>query len=282
MEIFYLLVVIVATSYQSVAKKFYSQKKSGKGVYLFSMFSSVAAMLFFMATSCGVQLNVNVLPYALCFGIAYGTAVVCSVLAVANGSLSISSLIISYSLMIPMFYGLIFLNDPISTALIIGIVLLVISLFLINKKGEGSKVTTKWIVSLVLGFVGNGMCSVIQKIQQDAFDGAYKNEFMIMALAVVAVILGVCVLFKEKGEVKTVPVSGWVAMLSCGVMNGIVNLLIMVLYETMPVSVVMPLISAGGIIITYIISKFVYKEELTRAQFAGFVIGVASIVFLNM
>ena len=65
-------------------------------------------------------------------------------------------------------------------------------------------------------------------------------------------------------------------------MNGTVNMLVMVLSGMIAVSIMFPMISAGGIIITYIVSKVFYKEKLTKTQFAGFLAGVASIVFLNI
>ena len=40
----------------------------------------------------------------------------------------------------------------------------------------------KWIIYSLLAFLGNGFCSVIQKIQQMNFDGLYKSEFMIVTL----------------------------------------------------------------------------------------------------
>jgi multidrug transporter EmrE-like cation transporter len=36
------------------------------------------------------------------------------------------------------------------------------------------------------------------------------------------------------------------------------------------------------IVVTYVVSKVFYKEELTKTQFAGFLTGLASIVFLNI
>ena len=49
----------------------------------------------------------------------------------------------------------------------------------------------------------------------------------------------------------------------------------------MPVSLMFPLVSAGGLIITYAVSKFLYKETLSKTQFIGFVFGLAAVIFLN-
>jgi multidrug transporter EmrE-like cation transporter len=43
-----------------------------------------------------------------------------------------------------------------------------------------------------------------------------------------------------------------------------------------------PLISAGGLIVTFIVSRFFYKEKLTRTQLVGFLLGLFAVIFLNI
>lgn len=239
-------------------------------------------MLFFIITSGSFEWNTGLILYAVLFALSYATATVSSVAAVAYGSLSLTALIISYSLMLPTVYGLIFLKDPIGFGLIPGLVFLIISLFLTNQKSSDSSLRFQWIICVILAFIGNGMCSVIQKMQQIAFDGAYKSEFMVLSLAIVAGFLSILVLIKERKDIKMLAKSGWHLALVCGVLNGIVNLFVMILSNRMPLSLMFPMISAGGIIITYIVSKFVYKEKLAKTQFIGFILGLVAVVFLNI
>lgn len=282
LNIVYLSSIILGISAQNIFKRQYTDKTNGKGAYLFSALISLFAMLFFVVTSKGFQFEINVLPYALAFGFAYAIGTLFATLSVSCGSLSLTSLFISYSLLLPTFYGLIFLKDPVSIGLIPGIILLVISLILTNKPDKKSKISFKWIIFVALAFIGNGMCSTVQKIQQVKFDGAYKNEFMIVAIAFVAISLFIFAIFKEKGEIKIYAKSGWFLALLSGLINGMVNLFVMILSGRIPVSLMFPLISAGGIIITYFVSKFYYKEKLSKMQFIGFLIGIASVVFLNI
>jgi len=71
-------------------------------------------------------------------------------------------------------------------------------------------------------------------------------------------------------------------MALCGLANGIVNLFTMILSNTMPASVMFPLISGGGIILSTIVSIVLYKEKLNTYQFIGLLMGIASVVFLNL
>lgn len=281
MNYFYLISIILAFSMQDVMKKAYTKKNSG-GVFFFSVLTSLSAALFFVITSGGLEWNYKVMPYALAFAAGYSIVIVFGVLALRYGSLSLTSLMISYSLMIPALYGLIFLNEPTSFGFWPGVMLLVISLILINKRDERAPISWRWLICALLAFLGNGFCTVFQKMQQMAFNGAYKNEFMIMALFVVAVILGIFSFNREKEHISKYAKNGWYFGVLSGIFNGITNLFVMILSGRMSASLMFPLISAGGIIITYIISKTVYKEELTRRQFAGFILGVASVIFLNL
>ena len=79
------------------------------------------------------------------------------------------------------------------------------------------------IICVAASFVGNGMCTVVQKMQ-----------------------------------------------------------FVMIRSGRLAVSLMFLLISAGGLVITYLVSRFIYKEKLTKIQFIGFVLGLSAVVFLNI
>ncbi|MBQ9920568.1 MAG: hypothetical protein IJO52_00135 [Clostridia bacterium] len=282
MNVLYLILIILGIAGQGIVKKPYTEKTGESGAYLFSALTSLVAMLFFVVCGKDLQWDMGIIPYSLAFAVSYAACAFFGVLAVANGSLSLTSLMTSYSLMIPTFYGLFFLNDPVSIYLPIGIALLAISIFLINKKNDKCRITFKWLIYVLISSVGNGLCSTFQKMQQVAFDGAYKNEFMVLSLAIVTVVLGVAAIFTSKGKFKTHLYHARFTAVGCGAMNGAVNMLVMVLSGMMAASVMFPLISAGGIIVTYAVSKLLYKETLSKMQFWGLVTGTLSIVFLSI
>ena len=284
LNVFYLTAIIIGISGQNVAQKPYTQKTGGRGAYFFSALVSFSALLFFVFTTSKLDFALSFLPYAVGFAVSYALAMVCLVLSVAYGSLSLTSLFVSYSLMIPTLYGLLS-GESISIGFIPGILLLLVSLFLTNKtdkQDKKAKISFKWIVCVTLTFIGNGTCTVIQKMQQVASNGGYKNEFMIVSLAMVTAVLLVMSLVKERGEMAYFAKSGWLLAIICGGLNGMVNLFVMVLSARMSVSVMFPLISAGGLVVTYLISRFVYKEILTKSQLVGFVCGLAAVVLLNI
>ena len=285
MEINWILltVAVFGLIVQLIAQKTYNLKIGG-GAFVFSASSALFAALFFVISSGGrLSFNPWVLLYSLFFAIAYSVSIVGLFLAIKTGPLSLTALITSYSLLIPTFYGLIALKEPIKWTLTVGLILLFASLTLINLKkgGKEKKINGKWIIFILLAFLGNGACSVIQKMQQASFAGEYKSEFMIFALITVFTSLAAVALFAERSKIKK-SLSGWIWFIIWGFANGTVNLIVMILTGRMNVSVMFPVISGGEVVLTFIISRFFYKEKLTRIQDAGFVLGVLAVIMLNI
>ena len=74
----------------------------------------------------------------------------------------------------------------------------------------------------------------------------------------------------------------WPYALAAGVLNGSVNLLIMVLNGKMPASLMFPLIAEGSLIILFAVSVFRYKEVVTTKQKLGFCAGLIAVALLNI
>ena len=278
-----LCAVAIGISSQNVIKKFYSRTLDGRGAFVFSSVAVIAACLFFLFLSgFKLQFDKAIIPYVAAFASTYGLAAIASLFAMCKGALSLTALINSYSLIIPTLWGLIFLDEKVTVIFWCGIVLLMISLFLMNSKRDNVKISISWIVFVTLSFLGNGFCSVAQIEQQKAFNGAYKNEFMIFSLVLAAVILLSVAFFRERGALVPCIKRGGHLMLLCGVANGLVNLLVMLLVAKMNTAVMYPIISSGGIILSWTVSKFVYKENLTKKQNSAMVLGILSVVLMNL
>lgn len=287
MQVLYLVLIVVGIILQNVAKKAYALKAGGGGAFTFSLVSVLCALLFFVFSGgFNYDFRPEVLPYSVGFAVSYGAAVVGALYAIKFGSLSLSSLISNYSLLLPTLFGILFLNEQISITLCIGIAVLMVSLFLVNYKPSGAekrdRVDPRWFVCIAISFLGNGACSTVQVLQQKNFNGNMKSEFMIMALAIVAAILAFAVLVLERRDFVSSIKRGGLYMLVNGGFNGATNLFVMLSVALLPASVMYPIISAGGIIGTATVSVLFYRERLTAMQYVGFVLGIGAIVLLNL
>ena len=299
MAYFLMIVCVVTCTIQSPFKKLY-QKKSNKGTFLFVSMITLAAACFF-AGACviqGFRFEWAALPYSLLFAFALAVCNVTSVLALRYGSLALTSLISSYSLMVPTLYGFVRFNDPVYASQLIGIALLIVSLYLTNmakkqpapaagesatqEKKEKKNTFVLWLIMAVAMALSNAMCTIVQKEEQVRFEGAYKNEFMLIALLVSFVAMLAIGLVRERRDLKTVVKLGAVPAVLTGAANGATNLLVMVATATIATSIFFPVISGGGMVLAYIISVTFFKEKFTTMQKIGILLGVASLLFLNI
>ena len=282
MQVLLLAAVIILCAAQNVLAKQYDRLASDKNVFFFSGITSLAALLFF-AVSAGFRLtfSTDYLPYAIAFGVSYAVGGITIFYALAWGSMSITGLVTSYSLIIPTFYGLIALGERLSSAGVIGVICLMVSLFLINDSSEQTRFSLKWVACLVLAFVANGMCSTVQKMQQLACSGGYKHDFMIVALIIVTAASFLMAALRREKIASSLGLSLTLGALK-GVANGIVNLLVMLLTGVIANAILFPSISAGGIVLGFLIAVAVYKERLSRCQLIGYAIGTPSVVLLNL
>lgn len=285
MLILLIFLCTVTLTVQNVFRKQFSLRCQG-GDCFFNTTVSFFALLFFLLTADRISFSTEILPYSVGFAAVFALATVCLGLAIKTGSLAITSLIISYSLIIPTLYGFVFLNEKITALKCGGILLLLISLFLVRsetkEEEKSGKPNLKWIIYLVLAFIANGMCSVIQNAQQRKFDGAQNSNFMILALVISTVILLVVSLVLERNTLHNTLKKGIVLSAACGICNGATNYLVMTIIAVVASSVFFPVLSAGGLVLTFVISLVFYREKFIPRQIVGLACGLASLVLLNI
>lgn len=284
MQYLVLVFLIFTMTLASVFRQRYTDRCKG-GTFFFNCIVALLAMLVFLAVNRDWNYSIKLLPYSAGFAAAYVSASIFMLLAIRYGSFGKTSLIISFSLLIPTLYGLLFLDEALNATKIVGLVLLVISLILTNYEKDSSRVTVRWVVFVILAFVGNGMCSTVQKMEQVAFsDGVGKDLFMIVAFAISAVAMLVCSLTvpSERAGISQSVKKGWLPAILCGIATGLTNYLATWLNPRIPASILFPVLSAGGIVLGFLYSTLLLKEKFGRRQTVGFAVGTVSIVLLNL
>ena len=287
MNYFLLFLTALFIVFQKVIQDRYNAK-CRSGVFLFSGMISFFAMCFFMAVNRDWTWSSELMIPAVSFGLSYAAATVFVVLAIKCGSLAKTTLITSYSLLVPAIAGLIILREPLGLPMIAGMILLVLSLWLTNHRKKTAdtpkeRISLKWLVFVLLGFVGNGMCSTVQKLAPH-YLGADVNLTLstIAALGLSTVVLIAASFLTKETDLKSTLRVGGPLSLFCGLFNGAVNYLAIYLNQFIPASVMFPLLSAGEIILIVPYSLLVRREKFTAAQWIGFGVGVVSVVLLNL
>ena len=279
-----LILIILGVCLQSVAQKMYDRRVGG-GVYSFTAATALLAGIVHLVASGGeLHFSTEFLGYSVVSATTYCLALIFMLRAISTGSLALTSLILQYSLLIPTVYGLIALGEPIKLWLFVGIAMLMVSLVLINQEGkvEKKQITLKWGIYVLITFLCNGIGSTVQKIQQIECNGQYKSEYMVVAMALATIALFILAVTNEKKSMVPNLKKGLPMYTLCGLANGAVNFMVLVLALRMPASVMFPVVAAGGVVTTSLVSRFVYKEMMSTQQKIGLVLGVLAIIALNL
>ena len=273
----YALRIICAAGQSAVGKQY---ARLGGDSLSFNLNKALTGMVMFLLYGCITGFSLH-LPTVL-LGLGYGLAFCCSMHtgfnALSIGPMALTSIIASFSLIIPFFFGVFLWNEELTVFKAVGIVLLLASILLINAKKELG-FSFLWLLYALLTLVANGVCSVVQKLHQLRFPGLYRTEFMFWALLCAFIILSLtAVQTKEKKTRVKFSLLG----LTAGAMNCSANYIVLYLSATESASVLFPIVSVANIIAVWLIGVVVFKERLRRTQVLGLIAGVASVVLLKL
>lgn len=107
--------------------------------------------------------------YAIFLGFLF--VIVFNVFAISTkiAGMAISAVASKMSVVIPVVAGIFLYNEVLNIFAIIGIILSLISFYLILKKKEKSKLDKKYFIFPILLFIGNGLNDTLQKFTENSF-----------------------------------------------------------------------------------------------------------------
>ena len=277
---------VLVLGVQSIFRKQFNNKTDGtpSAPYVFNFTAALAALVFLlcMGLKDGLSFHLPTIWYAVSFGLLSEVAMVTILYAFMYGSLSLTSLLLSYSIIMPALYGIIVLHEPFRITTGIGLVLLVVSLYLFNMKKENCKITKKWLIFMGLLFLSNGTCAILMKVHQYHYPEQYQTEFQGISFLIVAALNAIIILFLNRKGMKNAFVKSTYLAAPFGLCSVGANLLTMMLAVSIPAAVLFPVVSGGGIVSAYVIGRFIYKEKMSAVQNIAFLISLVSIVVLNL
>lgn len=252
--------------------------------FFHNFFMSLTAFLCFLVIFLTApEINMPSLPYSVFFAGTVCTALTFELLAIRTGPLALTALVMSFSLLIPSLYGVLFLDESLSAFGIAGLVLFVVSLLLVAEYGKSErKITKKYLAFLALAFLGNGLCSTVQKVHQIDFDGKYGPFFMAWAMATVTLFNLIFFLSKPPKKKSGIYKKGTFYACLTGFFNGLVNYMMVLLATLLPAVIVFPTVGAGGTLTVFIVAVTVFKERFLPRQYIGYACGIAAIVLMNI
>ena len=274
----YFLNVACATGRSALEKQ---SAKTNTGATVFNLNKTLSGLAVFLVWGLvqGFSLHGPTLALGLCYGVFLCISMHTGFRALALGPMALTSIIASFSLLVPFFFGIFFWKEPLTLFGGCGILLLLLSIVLINgKKTKGFSL--RWFLYALATLLTNGACSVIQKYHQMQFPTLYRNEFMVAALLTVSLLLFATQLVKPSQQPQFFSLCG-LGLLS-GILNGAANYIVLYLSATENASVLFPIVSVANIVAVWLVGLLFFKEKLTLLQSIGLILGIFSVFLLKM
>ena len=189
------------------------------------------------------------------------------------------------SLIVAAVWGILFWGESLTWLVAAGLMFAVAALVLTIYSGrrESRKVSFKWVLFVLLAFVGNASCTITQRTEQMMFHGQYGNMLMAFAMIPAAIIGVVSFLKSDRRDMKIILKKTWFVPVIVGVTNLLVNLVVMMLVQTdLTASLIYPVIGVGGLSVVLIVSLAAFREKLRWWQWIGIAFGAAATVLLSI
>ena len=200
-------------------------------------------------------------------------------------------------LFIPCITGIFLFNEPMSTWDWIGLAAFIVSVYFLSAKpkqaGESQKLPAKTWGLLFLNFLANGLIMVTQKYFGVLVPDGNAAMYSFLTFFLNAIILGASLLFlivfskkDDNGkrlasfEKLSTPLLGYGTGLAFALVT--INLLVVTMSKTVPSVVLFPVSSCITIVITSIVGFLFFKEKLSLKNLFGVVLGILSIVIVNI
>jgi len=232
-------------------------------------------------------------PQGLLLTVAFAACLAVSTIGTATsylcGPMSLASVINSCSVVLPILFGCLVYGEKLTAMHLIGMAFLLATFILTGTgSGEGKKeITLKWALMVMLAFLGNGFGAVILAVYAKLPETGSDNGFMAISFFISAVLLFAyfCVTGRGEGRTKepvhlTLPFLETAGLSALGCFG--TNVLIIYLSGVMPASLLHPIYNGSGAILVTLVSCLFFRERMDRKKALILLLGVCSVVFLNL
>lgn len=276
MDYLFLLLAVICFAAQFAFTKRY-EEAAGQGtsatMVMLTVTSAIGFGLFFAVGGFRLEFTPVATVLALVMGIIMIPYYMLGIKVLSLGSLAVYSMFMMLGgMLVPFFYGLLFLEEPLTWGKTLGTVLLTVCIILqaLEPKKSGSKGKQGLFFTLcILIFFINGFTGVIAKAHEVSREPVPEASFTALSCGITALLsLGMlCAGGKNRGSVKAVFTPkrlGIMAALGVAAYTG--NFLHLMAAETVPASIQFPLVSGGVIVLSALVSAVCFKEKLPRRE----------------
>ena len=230
MSYLWYLAAVLCGVMQSATAKGYHRRGGDAAVFNIGKSAFAFALFTCMAVATGFSVPAASAGYGLAYGVSLAVSMYCGYMALCYGPMALTGLIVSFSVVMPVLYGIFFCKEGGSYFRIGGLLCFAAAMVFVNlpnrkphrqeritdngqengttdgttsapqapaaKEGVSAVQETpqkrgRWLAFVAATFLCNGICAILQKAHGMRFGGAYCEEFMFFAMAVCTVGFGI-------------------------------------------------------------------------------------------
>lgn len=289
-----LLLCAALIAVQTICFTYFSKtfRKNTSSFFAYSfLLCSVMTVIFVLTHRGEFLFSPLTLLLAVLFGSFYMLTIALYMKTLELGPVSLSSLLYSLNLLIPILYGIIFLSEQVTALKVAGLAMILVTFALTSlgeKEGEGGRgrINGRWLAFSIGALLTNGALGILQKAHQGALPGKEINEFLTLSF-ITASILSLLLLFttlvRQKHSLHHLKAPGFAGIVViAGAAAACVNILILGLASRVPGMVLFPVVNGGAVILSSMTAALLLKEKLAFRGRLGLLTGLVSIVLLSI
>ena len=279
------VLIILASVTQSATTKLFNQKCTHSAVFN-AIRSCTALILFALIAAFGFAFHLPTVLFGALYGVSLCVSMYTGYQALCRGPMALTSMLVSFSVIIPLIWGITVGNETLKSLQYPALILLFLAIILTNADKIKAKRDTQtnyflWLLFVAITFICNGACSILQKQHQTLYPEAYSREFMLFAMLLCSVVFLISA-FRRISPKELKGIKGKRYGVLSGLANGIANFLTLVLAGMENASVLFPIISAGTLLAALLCGKLLFKEKLRVNHYAALAAGIVAVVLLKL
>lgn len=205
--------------------------------------------------------------------------------AFSCGPISLTALISSVSMVVPVVFSAIWYDEPLNASRILGILVTIASLYFSTATFGKTKLNIKWIIFTALAFLANCASNIAMKVYLKDFAAGDSSSIVAVHFTTSALLsILLFAILSARGQRCTYPVNKSVFLTAglIGVILGIFNPIYSYAMATLDATLMLPLYNGGTTLLVTLGSALFIQERLTRRQYIGILLGIIAIVLMSL
>ena len=256
---------VLLASFNSIGLSKVNLGKNNRIFNLNLITALIWCILLFFVSGCSPIINSKTIIWGCAYGLVQSMFILFKALSLRNGPVSITTLIGNSSMLLSIMVSMLLWQESITTAQILGVLVLILSIILCTYKKSSADYTAKWKYYAILFFIFAGCVGIIFKSFSKNVNPEFTNGMMFVSAIVMTVCYTMfCLCTKSlkpflnpQNKASFAVYAVLTAILSC-----LYNRLNIFLSGNLQSIIFFPGFNGGVLLLSTLLSVFICKEKL--------------------